>query len=118
MPIEHVLIAIPCIAAVTFFTRAVPFVFFRTRRPPEIVVFLESHIPPMIMTILVVYCLQGIVWTKTPYGIPEALAVLFVVVIHCALKNPLVSIFGGTVLYMGLVQGEVIQKLMRIIGGN
>lgn len=117
MPLEQVIIAIPLIAAVTFFTRALPFVFFRNRRPPSIVVFLESHIPPMIMTILVVYCLQGIVWTRNPYGVPEAIAVLFVLVIHLALKNPLVSIFGGTVLYMFMVQSRVIEELFTKLAG-
>lgn len=117
MPLEQVLIAIPFIAAVTFFTRALPFVFFRNRRPPSIVVFLESHIPPMIMTILVVYCLQGVVWSRNPYGVPEAIAVLFVLAIHLALKNPLVSIFGGTALYMFMVQSDVIGKMISRFAG-
>ena len=111
MPPEKVFFAILVMASVTFFTRALPFVFFAKRRPPAIVVFLEKYIPPMVMTILVVYCLKDIHPAASPYGLPEIVSVLFVVLVHLLIKNPLVSIFGGTVLYMILVQSGFIAKL-------
>jgi branched-subunit amino acid transport protein AzlD len=111
MPLEKVFIAILVMASVTFFTRALPFVFFAKHRPPSIVVFLEKYIPPMVMMILVVYCLKDINPAASPYGLPDLVAVLFVVLVHLMIKNPLVSIFGGTALYMILVQSGFIARL-------
>ena len=39
-----------------------------------------------------------------PYGLPEAIAILFIVFLHKWKKNTLLSIGGGTILYMLLVQ--------------
>jgi len=39
-----------------------------------------------------------------PYGISEALAIFFIVVLHYWKENSLISIGGGTLLYMFLVQ--------------
>jgi branched-subunit amino acid transport protein AzlD len=100
----NVLAAVGIMAAVTFFTRLFPFLFFARRDPPEIVRFIGRYIPPMVMVILVVYSLGEVNWLEKPHGIPEVLAILSVVVLHWLFKNPLVSIFGGTILYMVLVQ--------------
>jgi branched-subunit amino acid transport protein AzlD len=112
MSLEKVFLAVLVMAGVTFFTRALPFVFFAKRRPPSIVVFLEKYIPPMVMMILVVYCLKDIDMTASPYGIPEIVSVVFVVIIHMLVRNPLVSIFGGTLLYMIIVQSEMISSIL------
>ena len=52
---------------------------------------------------LVVYCLKDVPGSGT-YGLPEAIAILFIVFLHKWKKNTLLSIGGGTVLYMLLVQ--------------
>jgi branched-subunit amino acid transport protein AzlD len=111
MPLEKVLFAILVIAGVTFFTRALPFVFFAKHRPPAVVEFLERYIPPMVMTILVVYCLKDVRLSASPWGIPELASVIFVVVVHLMVRNPLISIFGGTALYMILVQSGIVQSM-------
>ena len=43
-------------------------------------------------------------WTAAPHGIPELLAILAVVLLHRWRGNVLLSIAGGTALYMALVQ--------------
>ena len=53
---------------------------------------------------LVVYCLKGITPLAYPYGLPELIAGVFVVVVHCWKHNALLSVGGGTVCYMLLVQ--------------
>ena len=56
------------------------------------------------MGLLVVYCLKGVAWTASPYGAPELLAIAAVVLLHRWKGNVLLSIAGGTALYMLLVQ--------------
>ena len=53
--------------------------------------------------LLIVYCLKEVPTSGT-YGLPEAIAILFIVFLHKWKKNTLLSIGGGTILYMLLVQ--------------
>ncbi len=104
MSVGNAVIATIVIAVITFFTRAFPFIFFMKRDPPESLRFVQKYIPPMVMLILVVYCLKDIRWTQYPHGIPVALSVVLVALLHLWRRNSLLSIFGGTIFYMILVQ--------------
>ena len=53
--------------------------------------------------LLVVYCFKAVASSGT-YGIPEILSVLLIIVLHKRKKNTLLSIDGGTALYILLVQ--------------
>ena len=53
--------------------------------------------------LLVVYCLKDAVFTSW-HGLPELIAIVFIVALHKWKKNTLLSIAGGTILYMILVQ--------------
>jgi branched-subunit amino acid transport protein AzlD len=103
MPIEKVLVAILLMGALTLLTRAFPFIFFSRRKPPKTLLFLEKYIPPMMMLILVIYCIKDVTWGQSPHGFPELIAISVVVVVHYLFNNPLFSIFGGTILYMAIV---------------
>lgn len=111
MSLNNVYVAIAVIAAITLFTRAFPFLFFDRSQPPELLLFVGKYIPPVIMTILVLYCLKDIKWGSVPHGLNEVLAVLAVVLLHAWKRNPLLSIFGSTVLYMLLVQTRILTAL-------
>ena len=54
--------------------------------------------------LLVVYCLRSISWLSAPHGAPELIAIAAVAGLHLWKRNVLLSIAGGTVLYMVLVQ--------------
>lgn len=98
-------IIILAVAGVTFLTRVLPFLIFPANKPtPKFVIYLGKALPPAIIGMLVVYCLKGITPLSWPYGIPEAIAVLAVVLLHLWKRNNLISICGGTILYMLLVQ--------------
>ena len=84
-------------------TRWLPFVLFR-KEPPAVVTYLGGVLPCATMGLLVVYCLKGVVWTAAPHGLPELLAIAAVVILHRWKGNVLLSIAGGTALYMLLVQ--------------
>jgi branched-subunit amino acid transport protein AzlD len=106
MSLNLVLLAILISTLIIFSLRAFPFILFSKREPPEIVRFIEKYIPPMVMAVLVIYCLKDIHIESKPYGIPELVAIAATVVLHLWKKNSMISIFGGTILFM------VIDKLM------
>ncbi len=97
--------AILVMVAVNYITRVLPFLFYRGKTPPAPVLFLEQYFPPVIMTILVFYSLKEIDFQTAPYGSYELSAVAVTVALHLIFKNYLLSIFGATLYYMGLVQG-------------
>lgn len=93
------------VAAGTQITRWLPFWLFpEDRKPPAWVTDLGKVLPAATMGLLVVYCLKGVSWTAPPHGAPELLAILAVAALHRWKGNVLLSIAGGTVLYMVLVQ--------------
>ena len=93
-------------AAGTQLTRWLPFWLFpEKRKPPVLITYLGRVLPPAVMGLLVVYCLRNISLLQGTHGAPELLAVAAVVVLHSWKGNVLVSIAGGTALYMLLVQG-------------
>ena len=98
--------AIAVMAAVTFLTRALPFLLFdRGDHPPRLVLYLGKVLPPAIIAMLIVYCLKGITFASPAGWAPSLLAGGAAVVLHLWKGNDLLSIFGATVLYMVLVQG-------------
>ncbi|NTW05235.1 MAG: branched-chain amino acid transporter AzlD [Peptococcaceae bacterium] len=100
-PINIVLV----VAAVTFFTRIMPFLFFDSNKnAPGSVIYLGKIVPPAIMAMLLIYSLRNVAPLKYPYGLPELIALSTVILLHLWKKNNLVSILSGTVLYMFLVQ--------------
>ena len=92
-------------AAVTLLTRALPFLLFdRGKEAPETVLYLGRVLPPAVMAMLVVYCLRGLEFSTIESWAPQVIAVGAVAVLHRWKHNTLLSIFGGTLLYMILVQ--------------
>ena len=86
-------------------TRFLPFlVFGGGRKTPQIIVYLGKVLPYAIMGMLVVYCLKDVAFLAYPYGIPEILGCGLVAGLHIWKRNSLLSIGGGTVFYMLLVQ--------------
>ncbi|HCD90157.1 MAG TPA: branched-chain amino acid transporter AzlD [Ruminococcaceae bacterium] len=88
----------------TMATRFLPFLVFpKGKTPPKFVQYLGKVLPCAAIGLLVVYCFKDVALSGT-YGIPEILSVLLIIVLHKWKKNTLLSIGGGTALYMLLVQ--------------
>ena len=103
-PVQTILMIL-AVAAGTQLTRWLPFWLFPEKKePPTIVTYLGRVLPAATMGLLVVYCLKGVSWTAAPHGIPELISVAVVAVLHRWKGNVLLSIAGGTALYMVLVQ--------------
>ena len=96
--------AIGVIALVTWALRAFPFLLFGGRPLPSMIRYLGRALPPAIMTILVIYCLRGTSFGRSPYGIPEIAACLLVRSLQIIRKNMYLSIIAGTICYMVLIR--------------
>jgi branched-subunit amino acid transport protein AzlD len=107
----EMLTIIAVIAFATFATRALPFICFCSKEPPAILATIEKNLPPMILMLLVIYCLKDVEWLSAPYGIPELLTIAVVSALHLWKRSPMLSIFTGTIIYMTLVQLDVFSFL-------
>lgn len=89
----------------TFLTRVIPFIFLpEGKETPRIILYLGRVLPAACMGLLIVYCLKDVSLLSFPHGIPEAIGILSVAILHKWKGNALLSIFGGTIIYMVLVQ--------------
>ena len=88
----------------TMITRFAPFILFpESKKPPKIVTYLSNVLPPAVMGLLVVYCLRNTKVLSSPYGLPELIAIAAIIILHKWKSNVLLSIIGGTAIYMLLL---------------
>ena len=105
MSVTLQLVTIGICALATMATRYLPFLIFSDdQHTPGVITYLGKALPAAIFSMLVVYCLKGVSLTGGTHGIPEAIAILFIVILHMWKRNMMLSIAGGTILYMLLVQ--------------
>ena len=103
-PLQSAL-SIAVMAMVTFLTRALPFLLFgRGGQPPKVVLFLGKYLPPAVIAMLIVYCLKDVSFAAAAGWAPALIASLAVVALHLWKHNDMLSIMGGTVFYMVLIQ--------------
>ena len=100
----HAIAIVIVCAACTFLERALPFAVFRGRTVPKIIQYLGTVLPMAIMATLVIYCIKDISFS-TPSGfVPYLSGIAVTAILHLWRRNVLLSIAGGTVFYMLLVQ--------------
>ena len=94
------------VALCTLLTRALPFWLFGRggSQPPAFILYIGKVLPPAVMAVLVVYCLRGSSFASLAGFAPQAVAVVAVVLLHLWRGNDLLSIAGGTAIYMVLVR--------------
>ncbi len=101
----HAVLVIALCAAVTIVLRALPFLCFGGKHGmPHAVVRLGGTLPPAIMVALVVYCLKSVPYGSFSDGAKQLIAAAAVVILHLLKRNTLLSIGGGTALYMLLLR--------------
>lgn len=99
------LITLAIVALGTMLTRFLPFILFPAGKPiPKAVTYLGRVLHPAVFGLLVVFCLRNVSLTAAPYGIPELIALAAVVLLHLLFRRTLLSIAGGTAVYMLLLQ--------------
>lgn len=93
------------IAVVNIFMRLLPFMVFRgDKELPRVITYLSRVLPYALIGMLVIYCLKDISIIAPPHGLPEIIACVAVALLHICFKNMLLSVFGGTIFYMILIQ--------------
>ena len=105
LTITQTLITILAVTAGTQLTRWFPFLLFpENKKLPKIVTYLGKVLPPAMMGFLVVYCLKNVSLDSVSNWLPEMIAILCITVLHKWKHNILLSIAGGTLVYMLLIQ--------------
>ena len=101
----HSVLLVVVISMVTMALRFLPlWIFGNGQQTPPVIQYLGKVLPFAIMGMLVVFCLKGVSLVSAPHGIPELIACGTVVGLHVWKRNTALSIVGGTVVYMLLVQ--------------
>ena len=105
MTLTQQIITIALCALGTMVTRYLPFIVFSSKKPtPLFVQYLGRALPSAIFAMLVVYCLKDVSVLRGTHGLPELLASVVTIALHRWKRQMLLSIAGGTVFYMMLVQ--------------
>lgn len=105
MTITQQIITIALCALGTMLTRFLPFMVFSDKRPiPPLVQYLGWALPPAVFGMLVVYCIRNVSLLSGTHGLPEFIAIAVVGALHLWRRQMLLSIAGGTICYMLLVQ--------------
>lgn len=89
----------------TVITRFLPFILFPGHKENHpYITYLGEVLPFSAIGLLVVYCLKGVNVLNPPFGLPEAIAISCIAVLHYWKNNALLSIGAGTAIYMVMVQ--------------
>ena len=101
----HILLVILAAAIVTLFLRAFPFlVFGKGERMSPALAFIGRTLPLSVIAVLVMYCLKDAMFTSFAALWPQLVGVLATALLHLWKRNNLISIAGGTAIYMILIR--------------
>ena len=101
---QKAVLAVVIMAGVTVLLRYLPFLIFNRRSTPRVVARLGRVLPCAIMGMLVVYCLRSVSFGSLTGWMPALAASASTVGLHLWRRNTLISIIGGTAVYMILIR--------------
>ena len=105
MTLPQQIITIAMIVLGTMLTRFLPFLLFPSGKPtPKYIQNLGTVLPSAVFGLLVIYCLKDVSLFTGSHGLPELIAIALVIALHLWKRQMLLSIAGGTICYMLLVQ--------------
>ena len=105
MTTAQILTTIALLSLGTMITRFLAFIVFNEKKqPPQFIQYLSDMLPAAIFSMLVVYCLKNVRIFGGSHGLPEFMAIGVTTALHLWKRQILLSIAGGTVVYMILVQ--------------
>ncbi|MBN1777024.1 MAG: branched-chain amino acid transporter permease [Clostridiales bacterium] len=105
MTLMQEIITVAMMVLGTVATRFLPFLLISSKKPtPGYIRYLGIMLPSAAMGLLVIYSYKDVSILGGAHGIPELIATAVVVALHLWKRQMLLSIAGGTVLYMLLVQ--------------
>lgn len=105
MTITQQVITIALCVLGTMATRYLPFLLFSEKKPtPRYIQYLGKALPSAIFAMLIIYCLKNVTLLAGNHALPEFIAIAVTVGLHFWKRQMLLSITGGTVCYMLLLQ--------------
>ena len=105
MTLTQQIITIAMVVLGTMITRFLPFLIFPAgKETPKYIQYVGKVLPAAVFGLLVVYCLRSVDLFSCSHGLPEAISIALVIALHVWKRQMLLSIAGGTVCYMLLVQ--------------
>ena len=98
MTVTEQILTIAICALGTMATRFLPFIIFSSTRPiPRFVQYLGKALPGAVFGMLVVYCLKNVSLLSYSFGLPELIAIIFVVLLFSMLLTKLVGLVSNIV---------------------
>lgn len=104
MPVTKAVLVSLLIGLIIFCERLFPFAVFSKRKPGKLIHIFERYIPPFVMIGLLIYSLRDVRFSSLEQWVPQISAITFTIATYLWKKNSLVSIFGGTIIYMILIR--------------
>lgn len=105
MTLSQEIITVAMVVLATMLTRFLPFLVFPEGKPtPQYIQYLGKVLPAAVFGLLIVYSLKNVSVFSGSHGIPELISIALVTALHLWKRQMLLSIAGGTVCYMLLVQ--------------
>ena len=105
MTLTQQIITIAAVVLATMATRFLPFLIFPSGRPtPKYVQYLGRALPAAVFGLLVIYCLRDVSIFTGNHAVPELISIVLILILHFWKRQMLLSIAGGTICYMLLVQ--------------
>lgn len=105
MTLTQQIITILVVVLGTMLTRFLPFLIFPAGKPtPRYIRYLGRVLPAAVFGMLIIYCLKNVSIFTGRHALPELISIAVVVLLHLWKRQMLLSIAGGTVCYMLLVQ--------------
>lgn len=105
MTLTEQIITLAMVVLGTMLTRFLPFFIFPPgKQTPKYILYLGRVLPGAVFGMLVVYCLKNVHLFSESHGIPELISISIVILLHLWKRQMLISIAGGTICYMLLVQ--------------
>ena len=105
MTVAQQIVMIGVVVLGTMMTRFLPFLLFPAgKETPKYILYIGKVLPLAVFGLLVVYCLRNVNPFAGNRGIPELISIALVVILHLWKRQMLLSVAGGTVCYMLLLQ--------------
>ena len=101
----QVFLTVMIAALVTLMTRLIAFLLFPAeKKAPAFITWLGKQLPRAVMMMLVIYCLKDVHFASADGYIPAIVGVVVTAVLHSWKRQMIISIAGGTVVYMVLLR--------------
>ena len=105
MTLPQQIITIALCALGTQLTRFLPFLIFNEhKKTPLFVQYLGKVLSGAIFSMLIIYCLKNISFTQGNHSLPELIGIAVTAGLHLWKRSMLLSIAGGTIVYMLLIR--------------